>query len=224
MTTMTAHRGGKRVVLIWPADEMTLGSANAILKTLEEPGEGLCFIMVASHPAKLIPTVRSRLKSVDCGFASAAQAVEWLGSQGVTEAEKALGVGVGAPLQTLFLFEQAIKEDSIVLRQQCLDWLVQVALSGIKDRPAALDALGLPQWLQMVLLVGYEILRVKHARPPIHLGWLSPQLQKINVTSEAALSGYLKSCVGFAPQASHPLNVKMQLDDLGVRWSACFRV
>lgn len=223
MTTLTAHRGGKRVVLIWPADEMNLESSNAILKTLEEPGEGLHFILVASHPAKLIPTVRSRVKNIDCGAASLVQATQWLASQGVADSAKALGLGVGAPLKALFLSGQATRDDSVALREQCLEWLLQSALVGVKERPSALDALGLPQWLQMVLLLGYEIMRVKQGRAPAHLHWTEPQLQKIRLVDETSLPAYLETCVGFMPQASHPLNLRMQLDDLGVRWSSCFK-
>jgi DNA polymerase-3 subunit delta' len=224
MTTLTAHRGGKRVVLIWPADEMNLESANAILKTLEEPGQGLCFVLVASHPAKLIPTVRSRVKSVDCGAASSVQASLWLASRGVADSAKALGLGVGAPLKALFLFEQAAKDDSVALREQCLEWLLQAALSGIKERPVGLEALGLPQWLQTVLLLGYEMMRVKQGRPPLHLHWIEPQLKKVRLAGDTALPAYLETCIDFMPVATHPLNLRMQLDDLAVRWTSCFKV
>ena len=40
--------GGLRVVLISPAQRMNYAAANALLKVLEEPPEGLLFVLVRS--------------------------------------------------------------------------------------------------------------------------------------------------------------------------------
>ena len=50
--------------LIDDADRLTIGAANALLKTLEEPpGHGL-FILVSSRPQALPITIRSRCQSL----------------------------------------------------------------------------------------------------------------------------------------------------------------
>ncbi len=54
------HRGGRRVVVIDPADAMNTVTANALLKTLEEPGDGLVFVLVSSRPDAIAATIRSR--------------------------------------------------------------------------------------------------------------------------------------------------------------------
>lgn len=53
---------GWRVVLIEPAEALNIASANALLKTLEEPGERVMIILIAEHYLKLPATVRSRLQ------------------------------------------------------------------------------------------------------------------------------------------------------------------
>lgn len=53
---------GWRVIVIQPAEALNIASANALLKTLEEPGERTLIILVATHFLKLPATIRSRLQ------------------------------------------------------------------------------------------------------------------------------------------------------------------
>lgn len=56
--------GDKRVVIIDPADDMEVSASNALLKSLEEPPRGTYFLLVAHSPARLLPTIRSRCRTV----------------------------------------------------------------------------------------------------------------------------------------------------------------
>ncbi|MDI9804125.1 hypothetical protein QM321_22780, partial [Citrobacter koseri] len=47
---------GWRVVVIEPAEALNLASSNALLKTLEEPGERVVLILLADHYLKLPAT------------------------------------------------------------------------------------------------------------------------------------------------------------------------
>ena len=51
------------VVVLEDAEAMAEGAANALLKTLEEPGEGL-LILIAAKPAQLLTTIRSRCQQI----------------------------------------------------------------------------------------------------------------------------------------------------------------
>lgn len=53
---------GWRVVVIEPAEALNIASSNALLKTLEEPGERVVLILLADHYLKLPATIRSRLQ------------------------------------------------------------------------------------------------------------------------------------------------------------------
>ena len=53
---------GWRVVVIEPAEALNIASSNALLKTLEEPGERIVIILLADHYLKLPATIRSRLQ------------------------------------------------------------------------------------------------------------------------------------------------------------------
>lgn len=63
MKTCTGHH---RVIILDNAENITREASNAALKTLEEPGERLRFILITDTPASLLPTVRSR--SYNLGF------------------------------------------------------------------------------------------------------------------------------------------------------------
>jgi DNA polymerase III subunit delta' len=56
--------GERKICLIDEADHMTIGAANALLKTLEEPPGHSFFILISSRPAALPVTIRSRCQSV----------------------------------------------------------------------------------------------------------------------------------------------------------------
>ena len=55
---------GRRVCVIDYADKMTVAAANALLKTLEEPREGIHLLLISDMPTKLLPTIRSRVQQV----------------------------------------------------------------------------------------------------------------------------------------------------------------
>lgn len=61
---MTASEAKYRIVLIDSADQMNSSSANAILKLLEEPPKDALFLLVSHSPGKLLPTIRSRCRSL----------------------------------------------------------------------------------------------------------------------------------------------------------------
>jgi DNA polymerase-3 subunit delta' len=56
--------GRFKTIVIDDADRMTLGAANALLKTLEEPPSHSLFILVTSRPYVLPATIRSRCQAV----------------------------------------------------------------------------------------------------------------------------------------------------------------
>ncbi len=58
-----SHRG-RRVILIEPAEAMNEATANALLKSLEEPPPAVHFLLVSHAAERLLPTVRSRTRAI----------------------------------------------------------------------------------------------------------------------------------------------------------------
>lgn len=69
---------GWRVIVIDPAEVLNIASSNALLKTLEEPGERVIIILIADHYLKLPATIRSRLQHFALDRVSASQAHDYL--------------------------------------------------------------------------------------------------------------------------------------------------
>ncbi|TMV08023.1 DNA polymerase III subunit delta' [Ruegeria sediminis] len=61
---LSAADGGRRVVIVDSADEMNVSAANALLKMLEEPPARTTLLLVSHQPSRLLPTIRSRCRTL----------------------------------------------------------------------------------------------------------------------------------------------------------------
>jgi DNA polymerase-3 subunit delta' len=62
---LTTAAGAWRVVVVDVADEMNRNAANALLKGLEEPPARTLFLLVSHRPGRLLPTIRSRCRTLN---------------------------------------------------------------------------------------------------------------------------------------------------------------
>ena len=65
-SSMTGAEQGKKIFIIFDADAMNDASANSLLKVLEEPLEGVHFLLVSSRKDAVKPTIISRCQMVQC--------------------------------------------------------------------------------------------------------------------------------------------------------------
>lgn len=56
--------GSRRAIVIDPADDLEPPAQNALLKSLEEPPQGTFFLLVSHRSARLLPTIRSRCRTL----------------------------------------------------------------------------------------------------------------------------------------------------------------
>jgi DNA polymerase III subunit delta' len=104
----TAARGGAKVLVIHPGEAMNAVTANALLKTLEEPPGSLRIVLTAADPDALLPTVRSRCQRLAIFTPDAALGCAWLQGQGVAQADVLLAAAGGQPQAALVLHEEGI--------------------------------------------------------------------------------------------------------------------
>jgi len=114
---------GWRVIVIEPAEALNLASSNALLKTLEEPGERVVLILLADHYLKLPATIRSRLQHFALDRISYEQATSYLNEHLAEIAsvppELLLGLSNDMPLQAV----EIATSDWFAKRQSFLeDW------------------------------------------------------------------------------------------------------
>ncbi|QFU22459.1 DNA polymerase III subunit delta' [Shewanella eurypsychrophilus] len=62
--TSTSQQGGRRIAVISQCEKLNQASANALLKTLEEPGKDTLLILQSDTPARLMATIKSRCQLV----------------------------------------------------------------------------------------------------------------------------------------------------------------
>ncbi len=119
----SSSRGQGKAIVIHPAEAMNVVSANALLKTLEEPAPGLRLVLTTASAQSLLPTVRSRCQSFRLATPAAAEAAAWLREQQVDEPEALLAAMGGQPLSVLDWLadggdaEQWMKLPALVARQ-----------------------------------------------------------------------------------------------------------
>jgi DNA polymerase III subunit delta' len=97
-TQRSSSRGRAKVLLLFPADAMNLVASNALLKTLEEPPQGVRLLLVAEDAERLLPTLRSRCQRLLFAGPTPGQALAWLEAQGVANAPVLLAAAGGHPL------------------------------------------------------------------------------------------------------------------------------
>ncbi len=78
---LTSGRGRGLAVLVYPAERMNHITANALLKTLEEPGGKLKFVLATDAAHQLLPTIRSRCQTFALRWPQPEQTAAWLASQ-----------------------------------------------------------------------------------------------------------------------------------------------
>ncbi|WP_126172825.1 DNA polymerase III subunit delta' [Altericroceibacterium xinjiangense] len=56
--------GSHRAIIIDPVDDLERNASNALLKSLEEPPAGTFFLLISHNPGRLLPTIRSRCRTL----------------------------------------------------------------------------------------------------------------------------------------------------------------
>lgn len=208
---MSAHQGGRRVVIIHPAETMNSNAANALLKNLEEPPPGLLFILVTHKAQALLPTLLSRCLSINLSVPDAASALRWLAGQGVRNPADALAVAGFSPLQARLTAAQSGSD-------------VRDKLLRAVRQPASLDVFALAEVLQkteQVLVVQwlqqwcYDLSSQKltgtlryHPHEQAAISQLVATLDALNL---ARLQSYLQTA---KREAQHTLNPKLFFESL----------
>lgn len=225
--TITAHRGGRRVVIVDPVEAMNVFTANALLKLLEEPPAGVVFLLVSAQPQRLLPTLRSRCQRWDFSLPEADVVLPWLAREHPATPAEILALVGGAPLAAAELGEkggQALRGrlvadlaglpggDPLRLAGQWEAWLKsKEALAGGLDLPTLV--LWFQRWvtdLASLALGGRPRFFPDQER---QLAGLAARL------SRAAASACYNEALALRRVAQHPLNARLLLEDMLLRYT-----
>ena len=222
-TALTAHSGGHKVVIIQPAERMNLAAANSLLKTLEEPTPGTVLMLLSDHPARLLPTIRSRCQRFVFPHPPEAEALAWLKSRVTTDkAETLLHLAGGAPLQALELND----EEVLIRRLELLKTFV--AMAQERRDPVKLaaewskqDYRQLMEWLMGWII---DMLRLRVSKnPPLLFNWdEKATLQAVAERLDSkTLQRFLAQVYEAGNLAETNLNPQLLLEKLLIEWHVC---
>ena len=149
---LTNTISARKVARIHPADAMNQNSANALLKSLEEPvGADTVLILVTSRPARLPVTIRSRCQPVSVRQPGRRALREWLaatsGKSGdeVTAAVQAAG---GSPLRAAEFLSSPELDAYSKVRESLAKLLARPGgVTGVASQLEKLDAASTWLWL-----------------------------------------------------------------------------
>ena len=223
----TAQQGGYKVVLLEPAESMNANSANALLKTLEEPSDRTLLILVSHTPSAVLPTIRSRCQIVGFSLPPGSQVLPWLEplvAGGGVEARRLLALTRGAPLSALALLEG----DALEQRQQREQRFIQLCegqLTAVQlaDQWQKADVGAVLEWLLVWL---YDLARWQAGAEVEGLNALPDNVRALlNKIPPALLHRYLEKLMAVKSQwlsGANP-NKQLLLEELLLDWGVVIR-
>lgn len=222
------HRLGLRIVLLNPAEAMNRATANALLKSLEEPPAGTLFLLIASEMHRLLPTIRSRCQHVPVPQPSRARAVDWLRMAGLAEPDECLALAGGSPILALHLSRSS---ERLLLAA----WLAEVARGeGVDPLAAAANidkviraekrAGALKRtvdWAQKWLV---DLLLASEGLSPRYFRTQGPLLQRLAALSNTRqLLAFEQKALQYKAQCEQPVNSRLFLEDFFLNYQTVFR-
>lgn len=157
---LTSHSGGRRVVIIEPADAMNISAANSLLKTLEEPPGDTVLMLVTARAARLPQTIRSRCRQLRFTLPRRPEALQWLGEQGIDEAsaEQLLVLADRRPMKAL-----ALHNDDTVQRNAAIKTAVTNIAMGKANPVVVAERLGKEPFHDVIELLMKWVARLARA-------------------------------------------------------------
>lgn len=201
-TQRTSARGRGKAVLVYPAEQMNAVTANALLKTLEEPPGDVRFVLATEAAHQLLPTIRSRCLAHTMVWPHEAQMQQWLQQQGLSaeDAQAWLRAAGGRPLDA-WRMAQAGKGLALFERLPKAVAAGDVAIFADMSQPEVV------QWLQKLC---HDLMCVAQGASP---RYFAPQ-HLPQAPSPMLLARWAKSLAQEARTAEHPFNAGLMTEAL----------
>jgi DNA polymerase-3 subunit delta' len=202
---LTAARGHAKIILIHPAQAMNAITANALLKTLEEPPGRLRLLLTASDPEALLPTVRSRCQRLALPLPPAAQALAWLAARGIGQPETLLAASGGQPLDAAAIAADGI--DSVAWER--------LPAAVRQGRPAALAGWPLARLIDALQKLCHDLMCSRAAGVPRYFSAaaLAPALRP-SAPEWPALAQWSRELMVAARHDEHPWHAALRIEAL----------
>lgn len=216
---IASFRGGRRVVILAPAEAMNATAANTLLKMLEEPPPATMFILVADALDEVLPTIRSRCVLVEVPIPDPAACMSWLAARGVAEPAAALALASGAPLAAAGDDAAAAADSASLYR--CLE--SGPALTAAQAVTAVGRDIALPPSLRLMQCWAFDLLSYRTLRSVrYHPARLAHIARLAEAASADRLWQWIDSLRSAAATRDHPLNARLVIESALLRYAQLF--
>jgi DNA polymerase-3 subunit delta' len=234
-----SHRGGNRVILVYPLEMLRADSANTLLKSLEEPPKNTIFILLADRLDRVLPTIRSRCRLLAAPRPDRLSGLEWLHNQlsnisglkiNATDIESIYDEQGGAPyavLDSLIARHNKDEKDELTIAIQASRYLLQAMSQGARIN--WLDAADKTQKARFSILLATMQRWVSDIQSSAQMG--SPRYYPkheaaITLLAQQArlpkLLRFWKSLIQARRHENHPLATRIQLEALLSQYQQVF--
>ena len=199
----TNARGRGKAVLVFPAERMNHVTANALLKTLEEPPGDVKFVLATEAAHQLLPTMRSRCLIHTMIWPSTSEALTWLESQGISNEDSItmLKAAGGRP-------DEVLRQQNLVQSVKWWSQFPRAMLSGDASFCADFPPSEVIDALQKLC----HDLMMQQTQAPLRY-FNEADLPKLKISS-AKLSAWFKRLAQAAKTSEHPFNAGLMLEAL----------
>ncbi|MPM96334.1 hypothetical protein SDC9_143494 [bioreactor metagenome] len=190
---------------MYPAEQMNHVTANALLKTLEEPPGDVRFVLATEAAHELLPTIRSRCMGHTMQWPGEPEMLAWLTAQGIAEdtALALLRASGGRPEDALALARSGRSPQAWSLFPKA------VARGDV----SALTDWAPPQAIEALQKLCHDLLSVQAGAAPRYFALADlPKAPPM-----LALSRWAKALSQQARTADHPFNAGLMLEALAAQ-------
>jgi DNA polymerase-3 subunit delta' len=234
-----SHRGGNRVILVYPLEMLRSDSANTLLKSLEEPPKNTIFILLADRLDRVLPTIRSRCRLLSAPRPDRISGLNWLRNQlkeiaglkiSDADIESIYDEQGGAPyavLDSLIARHNKDEKDELTIAIQASRYLLQAMSQGARIN--WLDAADKTQKARYSVLLATMQRWVSDLQScaqmgspryyPKHEAAIKTLVQQARLPK---LLRYWKSLIQARRHENHPLATRIQLEALLSQYQQVF--
>lgn len=162
----TAGFGAHKVAVLAPADAMNVNAFNALLKSLEEPGDGTFLLLVTDRLNQVPATIRSRCQLLKLASPGLQDSRDWLNTVTADAAasDSLLELAAGRPLLAQQFYLEGTAEEALARRAA-----LPALLAGQLTPPMAAAAWASAGSEEFLEQLGEELQRIVSSLPPERL-------------------------------------------------------
>jgi len=211
---LTTSISTRKVACIHPAECMNDASANALLKSLEEPAGITVLILVSDNPGRLPVTIRSRCQTISVAQPDTRLVLDWLENNSDKPKDKiraALQAAGGSPLRAAYYLDSPELDAYGQVRDGLATLLVRPgSVSVISGKLNELNPADLWRWLSMCT---GEV--IKSIMAGASVNWLPAEIK----LHDKALLQLQKQADINRQMSTTPVRGDLLLQDWLIRWA-----